>query len=732
MSDYRTHSYNRRPGRRGRGADVTTRALWVALCFVAALAAQTSAAYASQAAITDVMIQKVGGNCDTAPVTFGQPFKKGDLPRNEHLRGEYSGERLPTQVDVKARNDDGSARHAVITLRVPCAAADSGEPIKLSKGEATPQGDATPDVALSDVIKSDYDSHLQLQIDGERWQINARVLLQQVSRAGGCEKSATFCKRWLKGPLASEWVIGAPLRDASGQPHPHLMAYFAIRAYGPGPVKRIRTDVTVENNWAYAADPQNYQVQPTISVAGRSKPAYESEPFTHYRQARWHHVVWWGDSEVRPLYAKINSQYLQSTAAVPQYARGKLSSKLLNKRQTCPPMQPCEQTPHMEQTGAQAAIGPLPRWSAAFVINPDYRIFRWMLANTDALGGYAFHYRQQDTGEPLSILDHPCATTVWPARQARCKVPPHGDDRFPKCHGNCKSPLNPDIAHHPAPAVAAYVATGDWYYASEMAFMASWVSFWQNPAYRGYIKTLVHRTQTRGQAWSLRTLADAAYLLPDDAQHKKLFNQAVANNIDWYTKNYVNNPDANKLGAVIESMPYSFQGVKRTGVATWQQSFFAWSLGNLVDQRFTGAESVRDWFSRFQIGLMTSPGYCWERASAYNVRIAKKPYADFYETFRDVYEQTSPELVSAGCDPEKLNAAIKRHEGEKNFAYPPGTMVGYPKSPTGFPANFQIGLAADAHSSLPNAREAWNKFASRKIQPDYRSSPQFAVVPSQP
>lgn len=732
MSDYVIRSPGLRSGELGRLARVSAGLLLLASLSVVALSLPAAAAN-SPDEITNLVIQKVGGNCDTAPVTFGQAFKQGDLARNARLAATYSGQRLPTQVDVKARNDDGSARHAVITLNVPCSAADSGKAVTLLRRQSAPEPASKPDVTLSDVAESDYNSRVTLQIDGTQWQLNARDLMQQVDRAGGCANMSTstalFCKRWLKGPLTSEWVIGAPLQNADGQTHPHLMAYFAVRAYGSAPVTRVRTDVTVENNWAYVADPQNYRYQPTISVAGRSKPAYRPEPFTHYRQARWHHVVWWGENEQRPLYAKINPAYLQSTAAVPQYARGHLSSKLLKKRQSCPPMKSCGQTAHMEQTGSQDAIGPLPRWSAAFVINPDYRIFRWMLANTDALGGYAFHYRQQDTGAPLSVRDHPCATKVWPARQARCKAPPHGDDRFPKCGGNCKSPLHPDISHHPAPAYAAYLATGDWYYASEMSFIGGWVSFWQNPGYRDYRKALVHHTSTRGQAWSLRSLAGVAYLLPDNAHNKKLFNEIVANNIDWYTKKYLDNPDANKLGAVRGRFPYAKGGVKNTASATWQQSFFAWSIGNLADQRFAGADRLHDFFSRFQVSMMSSSAFCWPLASAYTLRLLKTPNGDFYDTIGEVYRHSFPEeVVSAGCDPKALNTAMRKWK--KKFHYPPDTMLGYPASPTGFPANFQIGLAAGASSALPDAREAWNIFASRPIQPDYRSAPQFAVVPT--
>lgn len=685
--------------------------------------------------ITHVLISSIGqGKCSTAPVTFGQPFVKGDLPAGQTLHAEYNGHTLPTQVNVKARNDDGSVRHAVITIQAPCGGSDRY--VALVKGRTATPSAASRTVSLQDVLNSGFNSGISLDADGKTWHLNARDLLKKVSASGHCQPSAKiFCTHWLTGPLASEWVVGAPLQDASGNDQQHLAAYFAVRAYGPAPVSRVRIDVVVENDWAYGAQSTNIQYAPTISVSG--KPVYAPDAFTHYRQARWHHVAWWGKNSRGPLYAALDPAYLQSTPAVPRYENINLSRKMVaHVRQHCAPMRSCDQSKHMENTGAQSAIGPLPRWSAAYVIDPNYRIYRWMLANSDALGAYGIHYRTRATGLPLSIEAHPCATTLWPARQKTCKVPPHKDDEFPYCQSKaaCKTPLNADAAHHPAPAYVAYLATGDWYYASELTFWADWAIFWQNPAYRDYTKGLVNGTQVRGQAWMLRTLGDAAYLLPDKNSHKKYFNQVVVNNMAWYNKEYTDNPKANTLGAISSwgAVIYPLGGQSRVGIASWQQSFFTWAVGNLADQGFAGAKKFRDWVSRFQIGQMTAPGYCWELASTYKVRIREKQKSPFYSSFRQVYDRTFPKLKGVGCSPGKLNAAITRAEGKQRFHYPPGTMVGYPKSATGFVANFQIGLAAAAMSDIPKAKRAWRIFENRATPTNYSWSPQFAVLPSVP
>jgi len=681
--------------------------------------------------ITTVRLQRLdGANCKTAPVTFGQPFRVGDLARGKSVHAEYDGQRLPTQVNIKARNADGSARHAVITVDAPCSA--NGKRLALVL-DAPPASAATA-VSLDDVLQTSFNATFAAQMNGAALTQDARSLLERVVGAGGCENAKVFCQQWLSGPLVSEWIVGAPPQDDSGTPEPHLNTYFAVRAYGPAPVSRVRVDVVTENNWAYANNPKNLTYDATLSVPG--SPTFDAGELTHYLQARWHQVLWWGDSTSAPLYAALDPNYLQSTPAVPSYEKINVASELANKvRQQCAPMKSCDVSKHMEITGAQAQIGPLPRWSSAYVIDTDYRLYRWMLANSDALGAYNVHYRDEKTGLPLSLEDHPCATTLWAARQDTCKAPPHKDDRLPYCRGktDCKTPLKADAAHHPAPSYVAYMTTGDWYYASEMAFWANWTILQQNPAYRGYADGTINRTQVRGQAWILRTLGDAAYLLPDDDSHKKYFNQAVANNIAWYNKHYTDNPKANTLGAIsnYHAVIYSMHGHDRAGIATWQQSFFTWAVGNLADQGFADADRFRNWVSRFQIGQMTAPGYCWEQASAYKIGIRDSQKAPFYDSFREVYEKSFPKMAAMGCDASQVNSAIRSGGNRKKFNYPPGTMVGYPKSATGFVANFQIGLAAAAKSDNPDAAKAWSVFTKRNTRTNYSGSPQFAVVPSQ-
>lgn len=246
-----------------------------------------------------------------------------------------------------------------------------------------------------------------------------------------------------------------------------------------------------------------------------------------------------------------------------------------------------------------------------------------------------------------------------------------------------------------------------------------------NPGYRGYAKGLVHQQQVRGQAWSLRTLADAAYVLPKRAPLEAYFDRVIANNIRWYNNEFTDNSDAHPLRILDgwHAIIYS----DRTAMSSWQQSFFMWALGSMAEKGFDGAERLRDWFAPFQIKLMTDSEFCWELASAYRLKVRDTPESPLYEDLGAIYWHSFPKLRDVSCDSEALNAALKRIK--KGFDFPPKTMVGYPYSPTGFPANFQIGLAASVVSGLPGAKRAWQTFAHRSTQPDYAAAPQFAVIP---
>lgn len=676
-------------------------------------------------------VVSTGNNADDPSITIGQVFARGAVAPDQTLAASIDDQRIPIQVDKKATWQDGTLRHAVVTVRLPQDKLGSNPVVTLN---AINTPDAGASLTAGQVLATSFDANVSLKIDGSEYSASARALLSQASQMGNCGEWAAKCKQWLSGPLASEWIIGGPI-SAGGKEHPHLSVYFHVRAYADasGAVSRVRVDSVIENNWAYAPDPGNQRYDARITVG---KNSFDAPNLTHYRRARWHKVMWWnGDPKT---YARLDTEYLQSTGAISNYADLNLSKEFLNSRPTeFKPLTNGNQTAHMGQTGAQAAIGPLPRWTSTYVVSGAQRAFEWMLANDDAVGSYGFHYRDSDTGRPLRITDHPYVTLAAISFARRATNENYKTDVLPACKSDCKSPYSFDIPHHPSIGYVPYLVTGDYYYLEEMQFAASYVELWANPAYRNFDNGRLRRaqSQTRGQAWALRSIADAAFATPDTDPMKPYFEDQVATIISDYLTHYVDADDPNPLGLIVgkgEWVSYPLHGKSRVGIAPWQMDFFTWSVGHAAEQGLEDAPRLLEWVSQFQIGMMTNwldkpdTGYCWLVASGYKLQIRPSRDAPDYRTLDEAYKNTFPSLYGLDCNSQEY---VNQLSALKNKRFKRGQMSGYAPSPTGFPSNLQIGLAMAADSGVSNGKKAWQIFESRSVKPDYDKTPNFAVVP---
>lgn len=658
------------------------------------------------------------------PVTFGQVFVDGAVGEGDSLQAYVGGAQVPTQVDRKATYADHSLRHAVVTVLLPQLDSRATPVVTLKKGGSALDSAVT----VGGLLSTSFSATVTLTINGQKYTTDARKLLQSAEAMGRCKPWSKICNVWLKGPLTSEWLVGGPIA-ADGSIGSHIAVYFYIRAYASAPggaVNKARVNVVVENDWAYGANPQNITYGATIHVGDKS---YKVENLEHYLHARWHKVIWWGGKP--PVYAQLNTDYLQATGAVSKYAAIKPTDDFLaGVIQGCAPMGRCDQTEHMGNAGAQPSIGPLPRWTTAYVLSMDERAYRWMLANDDGAGAYPFHYRDEQTGRPMTVIKHPYATIAGTPREK------WGKDEFPACSSSCSDPDRFDISHHPSIGYVPYMVTGDFYYLEELQFTASYIEFWSNPAYRtsGDYKYLLAEPQVRGQAWSMRTMGDAAFITPDGDPLKNYFNEIVRQNLDHYNAIYTNNPNSNALHIVSNGGAFAYQypggSGNYNGVAPWQQDFFTWAIGHLADQGFAGAFSLLEWQAEFPVSLMSDSGYCWILAAAYTLRVAdaSKDASGIYNSIGKVYTTNFPTLAGTDCNSQEMRNRL----GELDPKYAPiqsGTIIGYADSPTGYPSNLQPALAVAASYDLPGADKAWQRFESRAIRPDYRNYANFAVVP---
>src|SRR6185437_3384252 len=442
------------------------------------------------------------------------------------------------------------------------------------------------------------------------------------------------------------------------------------------------------------------------------------------------------------VYLQQDTQYIQNSMAVSRYMSLQPDETFLERiRQTCAPLDHCDQTNNMKNTGAQPGIGPLPRWTSLYIIDPDVRAYNWMLANTDALGTYSIHYRDDATGWPVSIQRHPNVTIAnWEFANLKAGQADNAlsvgyrTDLLPNCTDNavvtgCNlhtyntgNPYVWENAHQPAESYVPYMVTGSYYYMSELAFGASQNEVWSNALSRGYSQGLLDQShgQVRGKAWTLRNMADAAWLLPDTYPLKSEFNADVVNSLADFNEKYTYNPNANPLRQVDHSFVFSVNGGTMNGVQAWQHNFLTWSADHAAELGFAGAAAFRDWLAPFEIGTMTdwqnnpTRGFCWLEASGAKLQ-AKDAQGNPFTTYTQMYDATFPTLAGLACDSPEMVAALAKLEGKE---WQIGEMFGYAYSATGYPANVQIGLAAAVDSGLPHAADAWSIFESRSVKPD--------------
>ncbi len=708
-------------------------------------------AQAQGAVVTDHVVNESSHAQSNIPITFGQVFRTGDVPRGHTLTATLDGQPITLQVDPKATNPDGSLRHAVLTALVPSLPGRAKSPIALSSQAVAPTNSQA--IALPQLLATDYDAKISLNIGGTSYAASARKLLEAASASHACKAWDKICNIWLSGPLASEWVVNGPVTASNGS-SPNLRIYFAVRAYSngtPGKVGRVRTDIIVENSDAFAP-----QTQPQYTATLTSGTAsYTSPALTQYAYTRWHRVLWWNNDEPQ-VYLQQDTQYIQASKAVSRYMPLTPDEKFLaGLRQTCAPLDNCDQTKAMGTTGAQPSIGPLPRWTSVYILDPDVRAYNWMLSNTDALGAYSIHYRDAATGWPVSIQKHPNATLInWAAAikaagQSNEKGAAYKADLLPNCTNNavvkkCSTnwygtgnPNKWDNAHQPAESYVPYMVTGDYYYMSELAFGASNNEIWPNEAYRGFSKGLIDSShgQVRGKAWVLREMVNAAWLLPDSYPLKAEFKASVENSLKQWNDKYTNNPQANPLHVMNGGTVYNVHGGKRNGLAPWQHNFLTWSAGHAAELGFEGAMEFRNWLAKFEIGLMTdwqgnpTKGYCWLQAAAYKIQV-KDASGNWLPSYTAVYAANWPELVGLACNSAEMINKLQKLRKKSTRA---GEMSGYPYSATGYAANFQIGLSAAVDGGLPEAQDAWSVFDSRSVKPigehAYNNYPNFAVIP---
>ncbi|MFZ6691544.1 hypothetical protein [Undibacterium sp. SXout20W] len=672
-------------------------------------------------ALTDVVIENTGTRAQTEiPITFGQAFTASDLTQSDGLIGKtVDGATIPLQINVKASYPDGSIKHAIISAIVPAVSVENPLTFGLVKVEggnnSISSNSKFPPTSTSALLTTDFNATINVSIDGQMYTASAVPML----------KKGAY-KTWLSGPIVNEWQVLVPLVSAAGITHPQLVARFYVRSYSG--INAVKVDAIIENVWAYINAPQNVTCNVNVDVGGHN--VYAKTGLTHYAYSRWRKSFWWGKTP--DINIKENTAYLIASKAVPNYDQSFSVSDIaltdLWKRWSGNKIEPMGTglaLAYMPTTGGRGDIGLLPGWATMYLLSMDKRARDVTLGMADLAGSWSIHYRDRQTDRPISILNHPYITLLG-HRSDTFNPATKKYEEFPECL-QCKSENTADSAHEPAFNYLPYLLTGDYYQLEELQFWAAFNAFESNPGYRGNILGLVNWNQLRGQAWGLRTIGEAAFITPDADPLKGLFQSVVTNNLAWFNAHYSNNPDANNLGIIVDGATLVYEN--GTGIAPWQDDFFTAAIGRLAELGFPAAKPLLQYKAKFPVSRINGPGFCWIFGSVYKMSVRSTPSGKFFsniaQTFRpsaisNYGEQQGASIAQMSCDSSEMSYALKLRSGE---------MLGYANSSEGFPSNLQPALAYSVDSGVAGAKDAWQKFISRSVKPDYSKSPQFAIVP---
>lgn len=384
--------------------------------------------------------------------------------------------------------------------------------------------------------------------------------------------------------------------------------------------------------------------------------------------------------------------------------------------------------PHTADTGERGDLGLLPACDAAYLTNPGPEAAAVVRGMADASAPFPFHTRDTATNEMLLASNYPKASMLGALLGT-------SGNPFQKYTPSAPSiyNLNEAQAHAPAFNALASALFGTEYDKASLAQWANYVGcLWQNWGYRitsDGPTALDANVQTRGAAWGLRTIAQAARL----SDHQEMFTGWVA-------------AQASQIAAITakSGMPMLMTdvvyppGTPHRGYGLYQLDFVQAATGYTIQLGFTAFQPLLDYLAP----LMT------DRMLAAQHEVATIYQATYKDEAGNVATNWAQSLQFTAASNVKLAAALKCPEdsvslesalaGLQDGQMPTGIIAGdfdpsgYPTSPggTGYSAIYRGALAYTAQyaTDQTTAQAAWTKFLKYDRE-NYAGDPKYNIVP---
>lgn len=444
----------------------------------------------------------------THPYALAHTFKQGDLPAGESLAG--------IQTTVKSTWADGSAKIAILA-GTAALTANTPATIDLMTGSA-PSGSAL--------------TTTELKATGITASIAAGAF-GTVSWAT-TDWDAPF-QTWVSGPVMSSWIYRRQVGSDA-----HLVAWLEVRLWASGAVEVLPW---VENGYLNVAGPTNKSATYVFTLGGtqRFNAAIDLPNHTRAPLLTGAALSWWlgTDPAVRPQH---NAAYMQETELVPKYFAtvSPSATVVTTLPSTFTPLQQGSYPSSMGSAGYDASIGLLPEWDVLYLTSTATSVWSAIQRNAYSAGRYGVHHRDETTNRPARFSSYP--TTLFGDGFGVESIGSSATGTYtPNATGT--TPASYGVTHHPSMGFMAYLVTGRWYHMETVQFLATANYFKSSSVPRqsgnGVIQTW-SANATRGAAWSLRTLGQAACITPDsDTPLRTEFLASFAANINSHFTQYV-------------------------------------------------------------------------------------------------------------------------------------------------------------------------------------------------
>lgn len=547
--------------------------------------------------------------------TFGQVFPDGALPAGTSLEFFSNGRATPAQIDVKTRYPDGSALHAAVTIMAPSLpphGAVDGVFRRVTTGVTSPKFGDIPSFSFPIAVTFHDGAGARTK------RVDAGPLIAEALR--------TRDALWLDGDEAIEARVETTLA-------PHLLLRVDARLYADG-ARRLSVAFSNENTFSAGARDLLYDVV----IGPEAAPYFSAKDVRHYRASLWRRVFVAGPSP-RLHVARDLAPFIAAGALPPidvsQGASAAAIAELYENSSRDAPLAAAALEKYFPTTGGRADIGLMPQWSALALVAQTPAAFAAMAQNAEAAGAVPWHFRDEATGRPVSLAQHP---NFW--AEERGLEDQYGRDRPNKdLFAGSDGGWTPDLAHMPALAPAPYLLTADRYYSDELDAEAAFALAirWPDQRRRGLFAD--GGDQGREGAWLLRSVSDAAFLAPDADPLKLSFATSLDALLSDLRTRYLDRR-AKKNAGELEGWFDEVIDREPDRISPWQNDYVALALALAARRGSHDAAALLAWCGGFEAGRFLSPDFAPKDAFAYLFRAkdpaTQKPYA----TWKAVYQKT--------------------------------------------------------------------------------------------